>query len=158
MARMKTFGIYALIIIVFYIFSNLLINVGMKSIYKNITDQEINIENPNIEIKEAKATYVNGYVEGTMTNNSDSRIDNKYIKLDVYSKRGVLLETKYIDVNNLEPNASRDFRMAFKAKEAYKYVMTLTDNIEGVEDIRFFSEEVTKRWIIKALLLTAFFY
>ena len=49
MDRMKTFGILALCVILFYIFSNFMINVGLKTSYSRI---RVNIEETEgIEIK-----------------------------------------------------------------------------------------------------------
>lgn len=69
MDRMKTFGIYALCIILFFVFSNVMIDIAIKAMYNpiNVTIEES--ANLTLNIDEAKATYVNGYVEGNVKNN-----------------------------------------------------------------------------------------
>ncbi len=68
MDRMKTFGIYVLCIILFFVFSNIMIDIAIKAMYNPI---DISIERRNdliLNVNEAKATYVNGYVGGYVRN------------------------------------------------------------------------------------------
>ena len=68
MDRMKTLGIYALCIILFFIFSNIMMDIAVKAMYNPIN---ITIERRNdlaLDVNDAKATYVNGYVEGNVKN------------------------------------------------------------------------------------------
>ena len=53
MARLKTFLIYALIIVGFFIFSEFIINVGLNSSYHDITRRD---NTSQVEITEAQAT------------------------------------------------------------------------------------------------------
>lgn len=68
MDRMKTFGLYILCIILFFIFSNVMIDIALKAIYNpiNITTERRN--DLKLDVSEAKATYVNGYVKGNVKN------------------------------------------------------------------------------------------
>ena len=153
MARMKTFLIYALIIIVFYFYSNFLIEIGMKGTYHTIVHGTINVSNPVVEVKEAKATYINGYVEGTMTNNTENRIDNKYIKIDFYSENNVQLGTKYVEIQNLEGGQTRDFRIAFKLTDVESFEISIVEEAENATEEQFLSEEMTTTAIIATLFL-----
>ena len=65
MDRMKTFGIYVLCVILFFIFSNVMINIAIKASYAPIDTYTTLREGIDIGINEAKATYVNGNVAGT---------------------------------------------------------------------------------------------
>ena len=47
MSRMKTFFKYALVVILFYIFSNVMINAFFKVSYTNITNYDINVNEYN---------------------------------------------------------------------------------------------------------------
>ena len=80
MARMKTFLIYLLILVAFYIVSSILAYWYIQSTYSTIESHVI--ENPNIQvaIDDAQATLVNGYVSGIITNTSEEAINTKYIK------------------------------------------------------------------------------
>lgn len=113
MDRMKTFGIYALCVILFFIFSNVMINVAIKATYMQIGADILLQDNLKIELDEARATYVNGYVEGSIKNTGVDT-ESTYIKIDLYSKRNVLLGTKYVKVEDLKQDEERDFRMGFQ--------------------------------------------
>ena len=80
MARMKTFLIYLLILVAFYIVSSILAYWYIQTTYSTIESHVI--ENPNIQvaIDDAEATLVNGYVSGTITNTSEEAINTIYIK------------------------------------------------------------------------------
>ena len=60
MARMKTFLIYALIIVGFYIFSEFMINVGLNSTYRSINRKD-NIGQVNIYQAEATSSGLGKY-------------------------------------------------------------------------------------------------
>ena len=153
MSRMKTFFIYALIIIVFYFYSNLLIEVGTKSTYKTIEAKEILTNIPKVEIYDAKATYINGYVEGKITNNTDSKIDKKYIKIDFYSKHNINLGTKYVEIDNLEKNETKDFRMAFKLTDVNFFNITVVEEAKDATEQQFISEEMKTTALFTTLIL-----
>ncbi len=68
MDRMKTFGLYALCIILFFIFSNVMIDIAIKAMYNPIDITIEKRENLQLNVNVAKATYVNGYVEGNVKN------------------------------------------------------------------------------------------
>ena len=113
MDRMKTFGLYALCIILFFIFSNVMITIALKSSYDAIDSYVELPSNLQINITQAKATYVNGYVGGTLTNIGEE-IEKTYMKIDLYSEREVLLGTRYIEFNSFKPNETKEFKMGFK--------------------------------------------
>ena len=96
MSRMKTFFKYAMWVILFFIFSEIMININLETVYRNIGRKD-NL--PQITIYQAQATKVNGRIKGTIKNQAENKIEYKYIKVDFYSERDVLLGTKYIDVS-----------------------------------------------------------
>lgn len=116
MDRMKTFGLYALCIILFFIFSNIMINFAIKGTYKPIGSDVILREDLKINIRDVKATYVNGYVEGSVKNTSED-VEMAYVKIDLYSKRDNLLGTKYVKIPNIRKNETREFRTGFEFTE-----------------------------------------
>jgi hypothetical protein len=72
MKRMKTFLIYALIVAVFWIFSDIVIYFSVNGTYKtNLA--KIYVSSPEITITENKATYVNGVVKGSIKNNTEKK-------------------------------------------------------------------------------------
>lgn len=124
MQRMGTFLKYVIWIILFYIFSNFLIEVNIESTYKDIGRKD-NL--PQVTVYQAQATKVNGRIKGTIYNNSDNKITNKYLKIDLYSERGVNLGSRYIDVSSIRENTKQDFETYFKVKDVSYYEMQFTD-------------------------------
>ena len=66
-----------------------MIYLYINGTYKAIEDSKIEVENPNITIEQAKATYVNGYVNGKIKNNTEETINEKYIKFEFSTLRDV---------------------------------------------------------------------
>lgn len=132
MQRMKTFGLYALCVILFFIFSNVMINIALKASYEAIDTYKTEPSGITIDIKEAKATYVNGYVGGKITNKNET-IEKTYIKIDLYTKRDVCMGTKYVEVTNLEKDETHEFRMGFKYTDIDYAKITLVDEVSKEE-------------------------
>lgn len=155
MKRLKTFFIYALILVGFYFFSNILIFLSVKGSYKNIDGKIITLM-PNVEIKEAKATYINGYLDGSVTNNANEKIENKYIKIDIFSERDVKLGTKYVKIENLDVNQTQEFHMGYRFTDSYRFEISCVDNVEGAVDEEFISEDLTGYLLLAGLLTLCF--
>jgi len=153
MSRMKTFFVYAIIIILFYFLSNILIYLFIKGTYKDITGE---IVSDNIEVIKAKSTYVNGYIDGKITNNAMEELIDKYVKIEIYSKRGVCLGIKYIDIPYLEAGEEKEFHIGYKLKDAYRYKISVVENVNEATEEQFISEEM-KWYIIAATLIVAIF-
>lgn len=155
MKRMKTFGIYALIVIAFFIFSNIMINIALKVTYDPIDVYIYTQEGEEFTITEAKATYVNGIVQGKLKNNTNTDIQNKYIKIDMYTQRDNILCSKYVKIDNLKSGKEQEFRMGFKLTNTYKCNISIVDEA-GVEESSwepFTSEELGTWAIIKLIIL-----
>lgn len=155
MKRMKTFLIYALLIIAFWLFSDILIYISINGTYANV-DTRIYTNSPEIIIGQSKATYVNGYVKGGIKNNTEEIISNKYLKIDMYSPRDVKLGTKYVEINNLTPNEYRDFEMWYKFTDVDYVTITTTDNANNVAEEEFLSQE-TATYLVFGTLLVLYF-
>lgn len=123
MARIKQVAFYAILIVVFAIFSDFIIRVGLRNTYKTISG-EVKVVSPEIVMNEVKTTDVNGYAKGTIKNNSDEDIDRIYIKIDLYSKRDVNLGTEYLEINNLSSEESRDFEIQYRYSNVNYYNIT----------------------------------
>ena len=130
MDRMKTLLKYALWIILFYIFSNLMIYLNLETTYQNIGRKD-NLE--QVTIYQAQATKVNGRIKGTIYNNEKNKITNKYLRIDLYSERGNFLGSKYIDVSNMRDNETRELEVYFKVQDVDYYEMKFTDEKEEGE-------------------------
>ena len=88
MSRMKTFFKYFLAIVIVYIVVDIASFYILKSTYLT-KDYSVEESILDVQVTDAKATYLNGYVNGTVKNNTDTAVTNKYLKIDSYSKRGV---------------------------------------------------------------------
>ena len=120
MARMKTFGIYLLIVIAFFIFSNIMINIALKVTYDPIKYYLSVEDGQDFTIEEAKATYVNGIVQGKLKNNTNSDMKDKYIRIDMYTSRNNILGSKYIHIQDLKIGEEQEFKIGFQLTNADK--------------------------------------
>ena len=129
MDRMKTLLKYAIWLILFFIFSNIMINFTLETTYQDIGRKD-NLE--QVSVYQAQATKVNGRIKGTIYNNAENKIMNKYLRIDLYSERDVFLGSKYIDVSSMRDDETRNFEVYFKIQDVDYYEMRFTDEkIEG---------------------------
>lgn len=150
MDRMKTLLKYALWVILFYIFSNLMIYLNIETTYQNIGRKD-NIE--QITIYQAQATKINGRIKGTIYNNAENKIINNYLKIDLYSERDNYLGSKYIDVSNMRDNETREFEIYFKVQDVDYYEIKFTDEKEEGE-LPEMLKDLTKEQLIWGTFLT----
>lgn len=150
MDRMKTFLKYALWLILFYIFSNLMIYLNLETTYQNIGRKD-NIS--QVTVYQAQATKVNGRIKGKIYNNAENKIKNKYLRIDLYSERDNYLGSKYIDVSNMRENETRSFEIYFKIQDVDYYEMKFTDEKEEGE-LPEMLKDLTKEQVIWGTFLT----
>lgn len=150
MDRMKTFLKYAIWIILFFILSEFLINVGLNSSYKSMKRRD---STSQVQITEAKSTLVNGKVKGTITNSEEDYFTGKYTKIDFYSKRDILVGTKYIEIKTTENNTTQDFNIYFELQDVTSYEVSIVDYKEEGE-IELIPEELTKPEIVMLTVVT----
>lgn len=152
MKRLKTFLTYGLLIAAFWIFSNLIIFLAINGTYKT-KKTEVYISSPKVTIFESKATYVNGYVKGSIRNNTEETLNNKYLKIDMYSPRDVELGTKYIKIDGLQVNSSKDFEMWYKYTDVDHVIITLIDNAPDATEADFLSEYISYYTLVGILFV-----
>ena len=150
MSRMKTFFKYAMWVILFFIFSEIMININLETVYRNIGRKD-NL--PQITIYQAQATKVNGRIKGTIKNSDKDYLTGKYLKIDLYSKRNVLVGKKYIDITTTQNNTTQDFSMYFELKDVTSYEVSIVDHKEEGE-IELIPKEMTKPEIIVLTAIT----
>ena len=155
MKRLKKFLLYALAIAAFWIFSDLLIYVAVNSTYVHI-DTKVETSFPEITIEDSKATFVNGFVKGSIKNNTDSAISEKYVKIDLYSPRNSKMGTKYVKIENLEPNQYQNFEMWHKYTDVDYAIITTVDNVENVPEEEFLSQEEATYLIVGTVFILYF--
>lgn len=154
MDRMKTFLKYALWVIMFFVFSELIINVGLNSSYKDMQSKN-NIE--QVIINQAQTTLINGRIKGKIINTGDKDLNGKYLKVDIYSERDVLLGSKYYEIQNLARDEFQDFELYFKAQYAKYYELSIVDEKAEEElnlEIEFLPKDLNKPEIWVATIAT----
>lgn len=154
MDTMKKVAMWVIFIILFYMFSNFLIFIGLNSNYDKIQPRG---ELPSqIQISRAEATLVNGRINGTIQNNDANNLNGKYLKIDLYTSRDILVGTKYLQISNLEVNAQEKFSTYFKAQDVESYDISIVNevpqNTNGDLEV-FISEDMKFYAIIGTLIL-----
>lgn len=129
MSRMKTFFKYFLAIIIVYIIVDIGSFYVLKSAYLT-KDYSVESSILDVQVTETKATYLNGYINGIVTNNTDVPVTNKYLKIDSYSKRGVLLGTKYVKLDDLNPGEQASFNSSFNYEQIDNVKLFVIDGAE----------------------------
>lgn len=150
MDTMKKFLKYALFVLAFFIFSDIMIYLNIETTYQNIGRKD-NIS--QVSIYQAQATKVNGRIKGNIYNNSENKITNTYLRVDLYSKRNILLGTKYIDISNLREDETKNFEVYFKVQDVEYYEIKFTDEKEEGELPEMW-QDLTKSEIFWGTFLT----
>lgn len=131
MERMKTFGIYLLIFVGFYIFSTIAAYFYIQSTYGEINGNVIENNNIKVVVEDAKATIMNGYIKGSISNTTSTEVKSKYIKIDLISKRDNKILTKYIYVDELKSGEKKDFNLSFRAADVKKFNAEVVEHAEN---------------------------
>lgn len=150
MDRMKTLAKYVIWLVLFYIFSNLMIYLNIESTYQNIGRKD-NL--PQVTVYQAQATKVNGRIKGSIYNSEANKITNKYLRIDLYSERDVFLGSKYIDVSTMRDSETRNFEEYFKVQDVDYYEMKFVDEKEDGE-LPEMLKDLTKEQVIWGTFLT----
>lgn len=148
MDRMKTFLKYTIWLVLFFLFSNFIIDIGLNSSYKDISRRDSNFQ---VEITQAQATLVNGRMKGTIRNSSEDYLTGKYVRIDFYSKKNVFLGKKYIEIETTQNNTTQDFNIYFELQDVTSYSISIVNDKEEGE-IELLPEDLTRPEVV---LLTA---
>ena len=149
MKRMKTFLIYLLIFVGFFVLSDVLINVSLNTSDHIITRKD-NLE--QVVINQAEATQVNLRIKGTVTNLVENPITLKYMRVDFYSERDNLVGSRYIDVSNLKENESMDVEINLRLDDIDSYSISFT-NDKSTEEVDWLPADLSGKQI---LIISAF--
>lgn len=150
MSRLKTFLIYALIVVGFFVFSEFLINVSLNASYKDIERRDTTSQ---VEISQAQATLVNGRIKGTIKDSSEDNLTGKYVEVDLYSKRGNMVGKRYIPIETTDVNQTQDFSMHFELHDVNSYSIAIVNEKQG-EEIDLIPDDLKKPEIILATIFT----
>ena len=144
MSRLKTFGKYLLMFVAFYIFVTVASIGFIKGTYETMEQNVYSSDEIQIEVDEAKSTFVNGYVKGKLTNNSDSDIHSKYVKINFLSKKGNVILTKYLDIDELKAKETKNFTINFEAENIKSFNMSVVEEKSNAQLINLSDAENEK--------------
>ena len=132
-----------------------MIYLYINGTYKAIEDSKIEVENPNITIEQAKATYVNGYVNGKIKNNTEETINEKYIKFEFSTLRDVNIGNKYLKIENLEPGQEIEYKVNFKYQDIKKMKISeaTAEEVKNATESEFEITEEMKQGVLIGTLL-----
>ena len=152
MPRLKTFSKYLLWIILFFIFSQLMIYVALNTTYRY---KAVESKTPLITQAEVQATSVDGFAKCKILNNTQTYIENKYIKIDCYSKNSVLMGTKYIKIDKIATNEEKEYEVRFNFNKVDNVTMQIIDNIPqtATEEQKVSDPKMNAAMLISALIL-----
>lgn len=136
MNRLKTFGKYILLLAAFYIVSNILIYFCIQTSYSPVESKIEENSQIEISVSEAKATLINGKIEGSIKNKSAGDLTKKYIKCEFFSKRGTLILTKYIEIDELKIGEEKKIEIGFRAENIKSVKMQITDEVANEENVK----------------------
>ena len=126
MGKLQTFTIYLLIIVGFFLFSTFLEGKLIENMYVSLNGTvEENFEYDgddtalDVEILDAKATRMNGYLKARVTNKTDKLIDKAYLKTDLFAKGDLKAISRYLEINDLQPGESKDYEIKLALKNDF---------------------------------------
>jgi len=142
METLKKFRLYLLMFVGFFLLVTLLTNFLMRDDYKN-TKYKIKAESPVIAVTECKSAYGNGYIKGSVTNNTGEIIPLKYLQINLYNKDDVYLGSEYKELKKFYPKENINFDISYSYLNVDKVELSFVNEIpqkkgfnlfEGVDD------------------------
>ena len=127
MGTLKKFRTYLLMFIGFFVLTTILTNFLMRDKYRNITNYEIKTETLEIVITECKAAYSNGYIKGSITNNTEELLPLKYLQINLYDENNIYLGSEYKELKNFYPKETVNFDISYDYLNTNKVIIDLVD-------------------------------
>lgn len=150
MDKMKNYLIYIVLLILFALLTEFLIAVGLNSTYKQMESNSNDIS--QVEIYQEEATKVNGRIRGIIKNDKENPIEEKYLKFDFFSERGVNMGSKYIEIDKSKTH--QPFEAFFKLNNVSNYKMAFVNEKDEAGEIELISKDLTKPEIIMGAIIT----
>ena len=148
-STLQKIAIWIAILVGVFLLSDFLINVGMNSTYKNMERKD---DNANIVVYQADATYVNGRIRGLIKGNEKEK--GNYLKIELYSKRNVMVGKCYIEIKDLKQEETQAFELLFRAKDATSYKAEIVKEKEPGDELEIIPRELTQSQIVLSTILT----
>ena len=155
MSKMQTFTIYLLIIVGFFFVSLFLEGNLINQMYKNLSgtyksELEYNGKKLELDVKviDAKATRMNGYLNVRIKNITDEIIDKAYLRIDLFAKQDIKAITRYMEINNLKPDETKDYKLKFRAGYVDTYKLAIENDFPDEDYIfEIFGYEINTKSI-----------
>ncbi len=145
----KKIILWILILVGVYVLSDFLIYVGINSTYKDIQRLD---QNSQVVVYQADATYVNGRIRGMI---KDIRnIQGKYLKIELYTKRDVLIGKSYVEIENKDNTETQPFEVLFRANDVAYYKIDSVNEKELGGELEILPKEWTRGEVLLATALT----
>ena len=143
---MKKLTKYAIWLILGFIFVSVMCYLFVRQMFYPFKEEDysINTTYPEVKIEDAKHTNYNGYVKGTIKNNTDNDMPNLYIRIEFKNKDGVEKCTESYYIENLKANSSQDFKVIYDAQNVTKFDLSIADSDGRNYDIEFQNIEELK--------------
>lgn len=148
-STLQKMAIWIAILVGVFLLSDFLINVGMNSTYKNMERKD---DNANIVVYQADATYVNGRIRGLIKGNEKEK--GNYLKIELYSKRNVMVGKRYIQIKDLKQEETQAFELLFRAKAATSYKAEIVKEKEQGDELEIIPRDLTQPEIVLATIFT----
>lgn len=126
MERLKTFFIYFLLIVGLYLFSQLIITMVIQTRCEWIETEVIAKEQV---VASSKASGIDGVTNIQVINPFEKETNNRYLKIECYSKNDILQGTKYIQTGTILAKEKKEFEVRFNFERIKKVKVDLVDQI-----------------------------
>ena len=125
MDTMKKIAKYALLVLVTYVVTGILVFIGINANYSKI---ELKGDLPSeISIEKAEAKKNNGRIYGYVKNRKENNINGKSIEVVIYDDNNQVISTETLKINDVKYNEKKLFRIRFYADNAKYYFVNLID-------------------------------
>ncbi len=136
MGDFKKISKFIIFFIILYFASNFVCAKLIASKYEDKRDNikiVSNIDGVEITFEEFAATFTNGRIKGTVTNNTGAELKSKALKVEFYSKFNNKIGTKYMDLGDIPTGENSGFATQFNYDNINRAEVYLID-AEDVED------------------------
>lgn len=135
MARMRTFFLYFIGLVGFIFLSYILENGLIENMYVKMGGSvDSGSSSIVIDDVEGKASYMNGFMQFTLKNNSNE-IKDRFLKIDLYSEQGLEAATKYVAITDLDSGSTKRYNVKFKGNDISTYKIQIVDSVPDRSNI-----------------------
>lgn len=158
MQTIKLFAKLLIVFVLFYIFVDFISFYYVKTTYNDINKYEVKSEKSNVEVIESKATELNGYCIGKITNTTTSNLDRIFVAVDCISEYGNNLETRYVEIDNIQAGETKDFKVDYRCQKVDSLKIYTSDTVPEKYRIQKEYDNDTKVSFLLSSLIFLYFF